>query len=671
MANTSIASSPDQVAPLITALATLLLRRCVGAAAPGDAETGRVLCRRLMEVEAPAEILAVATGAVWSAFRPDGELDDSARGDIAEVARLFVANGGFDGLVALSAACLVLMARRGFSNQKAHDLVLAGGAAWELEHHHLALLACQEALAESPIEDSDRDKALAIVARVSRDAQLVAALSSASTESETDATAQTATTVGNNDAESSWAKARDATLVGDRATAARHMADVTAELRTQTSRDAHFLDGLTRAFRAMADEQVDVPALREGLIAVVRQLRERQRFGNVPPAVRAALELVILILKSAPSEGTGSVLCELLEALADAGLSEVTLTPSVKAGAAEAEARLVEQATAFPLWPDLAACVEGLEGNFALLCRRVGGGQSSTERWISLFVIPPDGVLIKDGPLSSAHVALLQTFRAGEAQGIGRVRASDLDDLLAGFVHTEALRRLDAEPSRGLIVIPDGDQWSVPWQAAPRLATRLTTISPSMTVYQRLQPLTERVATVSALIDDSVDGAADLIDELVEARSRGTLSVDFAPASLGRPTDLLLVLAHGRGDGLRFELSLPHETIGAYEIASRSRSRSAVVASCWSAKAPPVAMPLNLPVSLLMNGASFAAGGGWPLPQRTTASTLTLLIRSLAAGNPLSVALADARTPTAPVGDYWGLIAAGRIPPWPRRDIDD
>lgn len=139
--NSPEGDSSREITILITAASALLMRSCLGRTEPGDAEAGRTLTRRLLEVGAPHEILAVATGGVWAAFRPPGELDPETNENIAEVARLFLETGGFDGLVALSSACLTLMAQRGLTSTPGADLVVAARAAWELEHHELALAA--------------------------------------------------------------------------------------------------------------------------------------------------------------------------------------------------------------------------------------------------------------------------------------------------------------------------------------------------------------------------------------------------------------------------------------------------------------------------------------------------------------------------------------------------
>jgi hypothetical protein len=651
----------DRIKTLVNATSALLMRCGLGKVQSGDADTGRSLARSLQDVEAPAEILAVAMGGVWAAFRPPGEIDAETSENIADVARSFLTTGGYDGLLALSSASLTLMARRGMTSSRGADLALAARVAWELEHHDLASVAGREALACLDLDAADRALVEDILLRTTRSVSSDRTTQAPTSQDHVSMIAQVQPlqkVTGD-----VWGAARDAVIAGDRISAAQHMSRAVRELRELSRRDHEFLDGLGSAFTAMSEEPIDVVALRRGLVVVVRQLRRRQRFGSVPPAVRSALELVVLVLTSAHSEATGSVLSELLEALADAGLSEVTLDPGSASSSAEVEARLAEEAVEFDLWPDLAECVEGLQNNFGLLSRRVGGGVSSAERWVTMFIVPPDGVLIKSGPIPAMHAQIMQGLAAGDQGVITATTRRDIEAILGSFVHSEGLDRLRREPPRGLVIVPDGDQWSVPWQAAPSLSSRPTTLAPSLTVYNRLRQFDGRIRTVTALIDDTVEGADELIDELITARNLGHLEVDFSPAGIARAADLFLVLGHGSGEGLRFRVGLPHDSLDALQIARQFRSRTALVASCWSAKSPPVTMPLNLPVSLLLRGASISLGGAWQLPQRETAEMLCHVVRELVAGATLPTAISNSRGTVSSISG-WGLIATGRLPAW-------
>lgn len=654
-----------EITATMTAVSTLLVRQCLGTARLADADAARRVSRHLVEIGAPKEIMAVATVGVWAGYRPDDVLDDDTLGEVAEVARVLVDADEHDGLTLLAAVTLVLFVRRGCSDNPAHDLVLAAQALWSLEHHDLAVSACRDALAAPPLAPLDEATALMILARITNDADDVERLRAASRTWSADVTARV--DVRNLVVRSErrddrlWDRARDATVRGDRREAARLMAETTAHLIEQSTQDRDFLDGLRRAFLAMSGPSVNIENLRRGLIDVVRQVRARQRFGNVPPAARSGLELLILILDSDDNEVRGSVLAELLEALADAGLSEVDL-PMSDGLPQVAEADLAEKAKHFPLWPDLRACVDGLGGNFGLLTRRIGGGRSTAERWLAMFISPPDGVLIRSAPLVAERATVLDRLNPFRGP-VTDLTQPELDDVVHAFLHRKAVDMLAAEPARGLVVIPDGPLWRVPWQAASLLRSRPTTIAPSMTLYSALEQAPARIRSVVALLDPAVRGAELAEAALSSAHDQGVLNVDFGLSALDRKCDLLLVLAHGTGDGLSFRISVD-DGLTAHELARRMRARSALVACCGSAKTPPVALPVNLPVSLLMRGCTHCVGGMWLLPQAPTSRLVAATITHVAAGRTLTDALALARTGSRNLLADWGLASAGSIEPW-------
>lgn len=653
----------DPIAALIVALGTTLMRHCLGRGEAGDAESARLICRQMMQIDGPKAILAVATGGVWAAYRPDGEVDDDSWHDIAAVTRLFLETGGYDGLITLASAALTLMASRDMTDDRSGDLVLAAQGAWEIEHHELALLASRTALADITITARSRAIALMLVARITNDDSDIEVLERDS-EGWDDALREevdiaslvpgpTAATSGG------FAEASAAISAGDRMLAAQRLAEETHRL-LQAGRDPEALGGLERAFRAMSSDDVDVPALRSGLTGVIRHLRTRQRFGSVPPAVRAALELAIFVLMTDANEAMGSVLVELMEALADAGLSEITIEDADEPPAV-IEAKLADHARQFPLWPSLQDCVDGLSGAYALICRNTGGGRTRRSRWLSAFVVPPDGVLIKSNFINADNAATLDALSSNNPERISAISRGELDNLVTGFVPPAAIPLLQNHPGASLVIVPDGPLWSVPWQAAPILQFTTVAVTPSLTVYSRLaEP--RRVEHVVALIDDTVDGADLVLDALYAARASGQLSVDFAPAAIGSPCDLLLIVAHGAGSGLRFETVLSGATVNAYEVARRARCDQALIAACLSAKTPPSALPLNLPTSLLMQGCSHCLGGAWPLPQRDTTIFIARVVALLAHGSTLQDSLAGARAAQSDnLFESWGLISTGRI----------
>lgn len=656
----------EAITATMTALSTIFVRRCLGTAKLADVEAVRDLNRHLVEVGAPIEIIAVATAGGYASDRGRGEIDEDVLSEIVEVTRAIAGTYDDEGLTVLAASALVLVVRRGWSDRPGHDLVLAAQALWHSEHHDLAVAACREALSTPQLDQLDEATALMLLARITNDQADVERVRAASAEWSAEVAAKvdirSLMVKGElRDDNDSWDLARDAMLAGDRQKAAGHLAEAMTYLMGQSSRDRRFLEGLHRGALAMAGPAVDVENLRVGLVEVVRQVRSRQRFGNVPPTARSGLELLILILLSDDNEAKGSVLAELLEALADAGLSEVGLPASERLPQV-AEADLAEKARYFPLWPDLRVCVDGLRGNFCLLARRVGGGRTTAERWITMFVAPPGGVLIRSAPLAADHAAVLDRLNPGSGPA-GELTQQELDELARAFLHVKAVDMLVAQPGRGLVVVPDGPLWSVPWQAATLFRSRATTIAPSMTLYATLGEPPARVRSVVALLGEDLEGAEWVKQELLLAQEKGLLDVTFDESALDQECDLLLVLAHGTGNGLSFRIGLG-AGLTAHELAQRSRARSALIACCGSAKTPPVALPINLPASLLMQGRSQCVGGIWLVPQAATSRLVASVVTHLATGHGLDDALALARAGSTDLMDDWGLVTAGAVPQW-------
>ncbi len=655
-----------EVTATVAAVCTLLVRQCLGASRLPDVDAARGLCRHLVKIGAPDVIVAVATVGVWAAYPPHrasgDDLDDDVLREVAEVARLMMDADADDGMKLLAAVTLIMIVHRDRSDSPAHDLVVAAQALWTLEHHDLAVVACRRALdAPASLAPLDEATALTIVARITRDPDDAQRLRWASRTWPVDVAARIDVRNLLVRSEPRDDHALDAFVRGDRTTAARLMAETTADLIEQSTQDHDFLDGLRRGFLAMSELSIDVENLRLGLIEVVRQVRSRQRFGHIPPAARSGLELLILLISSDENEARSSVLAELLEALADAGLSEIDL-PASDGLPQVAEAALAEQARHFPLWPDLRACADGLGGNFGLLIRGTGGGAAATRRWLSIFIVPPGGALLTSEPITAGGIAVLE--RLNPVHGpVTDLTQLELDELVSTFLHSKAVEMLTTEPTRGLVVVPDGPLWRVPWQAASLLRTRPTTIAPSLTVYSVLKQPPARIRSVAALIDPAIRDAEQVTTALDAAHRQGALDVSFGVSALDRECDLLLVIGHGTGDGLSFQLGIDGG-LTAHDLARRSRARCALVACCGSAKMPPVALPINLSVSLLVRGCTHCVGGMWLLPQARTSHLVATTINHIAAGQSLVDALAQARGGSSDLCGDWGLASAGSIKPW-------
>lgn len=654
----------DPLAFRIVALGTTLMRTCLGQGDAGDEQSAREICRQIATMDNTHRILAVASGGVWAAFGSPEEIEADVWKDIIDITRIFLRSDVYDGLITLASASMILMVNAGISLGPADDLVLAAEQAWRIEHHELALTAARTALAYAQSGTRNRVVALSLIARITNAADDIEAVQVEAAECQAGKV-----DIGDVDllvpgpraaSSGGYALAIEALDAGDRAAAAGHLADETHRL-LELGRDPEAITGLERAFRAMSSTDIDVPELRSGLVTVVRHLRTRQRFGSVPPAVRAALELVIFVLRADPDPSIVSVTIELMEALADAGLSEVALQGD-KELPAIVEAQLADSARDFPLWPSLQDCIDGLDEAFALILRNIGRGPLTKSRWLSAFIVPPKGVLTDARPITGTAAAVLATLGSHDPDEIAGIDLSALDDAVLQFLPNGAFDLLRQHPGRGLVIVPDGPLWNVPWQAAPSLRGTDISLAPSLTMYHRLTAPPQRIRHVVALIDDTVDDADLVIDELYAARASGRLTVDFAPASIGAECDLLIVLAHGAGAGLRFETALFGGSLNAHEIAQQAKCRTAIIAACWSAQSPPFALPLNLPTSLLLQDCSSCVGGLWPLPQRETARFIARIVARIAGGSSLHHAVSRARNVESPsLAGSWGMIATGRL----------
>lgn len=654
----------DPLAFRIVALGTMLMQRCLDLGDASDEASAREICRQIAAMDNSHKILAVASGGVWAAFGAPDQVDADDWQDIVDITRVFLQADVYDGLITLASASMILMVNAGLSPRPADDLFLAAEEARKVEHHELALTAARTALTYAEFGARNRVVALSLIARITNaadDIEAVHAEAARCTAENIDIGDVDLLVPGPGAASSGgYAGAIRALNLGDRASAAGHLADETHRL-LELGRDPEAISGLERAFRAMSSTDIDVPELRAGLVLVVRHLRTRQRFGSVPPAVRAALELVIFVLRADPDPAIVSVTVELMEALADAGLSEVGLQGDQELPAI-IEAQLADTARDFLLWPNLQDCIDGLDGAFALILRNIGRGLLSKSRWLSAFIVPPSGVLTDMRPITDTAAAVLATLVSNDPEEISGIDLAALDDAVLQFFPRGAIDVVRQHPRKGLVIVPDGPLWNVPWQAAPSLRETDISLTPSLTVYHRLPAPLRRIHHVVALIDDTVDDAYLVIDELYAARANGRLTVDFAPASIGAKCDLLIVLAHGAGSGLRFETALFGGPLNAYEIAQQANCRSAVIAACWSAQSPPFALPLNLPTSLLLQGCASCIGGLWPLPQQETAHLIARIVARIAAGSSLQQAFSGARElDSSNLAASWGMIAIGRL----------
>jgi hypothetical protein len=644
---------------VVSALAEVLVRRCLGRARPGDGELARELASTLNQLAGAVELFAVGSVGAWAGFGPGGQLDGETITQVADLCRALLRVELPVEDRALTCAALGLLAVRGATDQPAVDLVNVATSARMVEQHELALWAARKALrSEEALSRSHRTLALLTVSVITRDPVVVEEAYAAAEELNADdiaarsarALAPTLLHQGG------FPGVREAVRSRDRRAAATSLRPVFEELRG--SADDELLSGLSEAFEAMAGPALHIERLRRGLTLVVGHLRGRQRFGEVPSVARAGVDMVLDLLALDADAAAASVLTEFVEALADAGLTEVTALPDDDVPAV-VQARLAYLAHKAPLWTDLATCVEGLRGRSALLIRRQGAQSRGGSAFMTLFVTPPDGLAVKAVRLDAARETTLQNLAAATPESLSRLNGADVDRLASDFLPRVLIERAEAGELISLVIVPDGEAWTIPWQAAQALTDVDVTLSPSLGVHARTPVGGGVVRSITAIVDELAPCAEVVEDALLDVRAAGFdvhLPRDLDSVSGG---DLLLVFTHGAGIGLGFSAGIGQRPVPALMLAA-SRFSSVLVAACWSSAAPPIAYPLNLPAALLLNGASTVIGGLWPLPATDTAAIVAATVKDIAAGTGLRGAVHSARSLASDtVMARWGLAIHG------------
>lgn len=659
----------EMLTPTLNAITEVLSRHWLSESRIGDADQARQLSRSLLQRQCPPELLAIATGGTWAAFQPDGELEEEVVGEILVVARLMIRTDIPDHIQALASVSLAIMALRGMSKNPGSDLVLAAEGAQRIEHHDVALRAARGALSRSP-ELSPRDNAIAriLIARMTTDpADVDAAVTSVSMLSADDPLVHAAISIRSTRRTAETGRLRsagEAAASRDRPGAAAAILEDVGKLVVGES-DQAFINGFHQAMTCLAQPSIDAEQLRRALIELVRQLRRRQRFGRPAPASLAGIDMVLhVMLAGSSDDGSENVLAnviiELMEALADAGLSEADPRQGGDILAAVAQAHFADSSRSGVIWPDITEAISGLGGTRALLfyTHTSLSGRLSV---LAAHLEPPDGVALRRTALSDENAALLGRFIAADPIDLTQISESELNRLVEQVLPTVFREKLTDEPQSDLIIVPVGPLWAVPWEAAPLLRAARVARVPSLSVHARLQPA-GRIRTVRAIIDDSAPGGAEVYDALYDARASGSLNVDFvgSPAS-EHDVDLLLVYGHGHGEGLQFRTGTDGE-LTAHDIARLSGAHAAIIAACWSAGPPPLAFPASLPSAMLLTGTSAVAGGMWPLPAWPTAEILVETIKRLSDGESVIDAIVNTRRARSRgLFNTWGLTVHGRM----------
>ncbi|MEU4743536.1 hypothetical protein AB0G02_24160 [Actinosynnema sp. NPDC023658] len=560
----------------------------------------------------------------------------------------------------LLAASLALMANRAADERSARDFMVVAISAQNVDQSELGRWAALRALAgRADLNTGQEAVASLVLAVITQDrADVLRAYELADALPADDPRARWAETLRPfllPEDDGALSEAGDAVRVGDRCTAARSLARDFLQTHRETSDP--LVEAMHRTMVALSEHEVDVHQARQGLYRVLVLLRARQRYGQVPPGVKAGVDMVSDLLHVEATPESADLLTELMEALADAGLSDAVLPEQDDDLPAVEHARLAEAAASHPVWPNLRECVDGLRGRPALLLRRQRMLSSLPGSVLALYVEPPDSVAIKSIHLTPADTRVLDAFGQGSPRLIGSTATDDVERLLTSLIPAALCEALAAGQVPSLLVVPDGQLWSLPWQSAALLRSTLVSLAPSMSVYGRLQPFDGVVRSITAYVDADVPHAEVVAEALKEAAAAGVVVRDHLDPATG-PSDLLVVFAHGSGSGLGFSTG-PRSVLS---LARMEPVHAALVAACRSVAAPPVSFPSNLPAAMLLEQVSSVIGGMWPVPTEPTARIVAGVITRLAAGERLVPALAAARehVPDRYL-DRWGLAVHGIV----------
>ncbi|MET8089940.1 CHAT domain-containing protein [Micromonospora sp. NPDC005220] len=656
--------APDDVLP--AALAEVLCRHCLGYGQPSDAETARRILLSLQTQGNDVDILTAAVGGVYAAYRPDADLTTALAREAVASARALLRARILPAEVLLAAVSLALLVERRTSDRPGPDLVAVAISAQRIDQDRLGRWAAERAISRrAELTPSQEAAARLTLALFTQDrADVLAAYAITDRLPPDDPRARQAEQLRptlHPDANRTMSIVGEAVRAGDRQSAAAALANEFADVHRDTGDT--LIGGLQAAVAAMSGPDVDVDGARRGLTIALAELRGRQRYGQVPPVARAGIDVVADLLKTDATPASVNVLAELMEALADAGLSEVALGAQDGDLPAVTQARLAAAAQTHPVWPDLPSCIRGLGGRHVLIMRRQRMFAARHGAVLSFFIEPPDAGAVKSTILNARHTALLNAVARGEPVAMSAVTAADVDELVNALLPTALLDRLASDGLESVLIVPDGALWSVPWQAASMFRDTVVSMAPSLSVYARLPAFDGVVRSVTALVEPHMTEADVVRDALNAAAHSGQIEVrDQLGIELTTPSDLLLVFAHGGGKGLNFRTGHGIGSLSALQLAKAVRGRAALVASCRSLDAPPVSFPINLPAAMMISGVSAVVGGLWPLPTISTAAVVAEVVTALAAGERLATAVAKART-AAPDGlqHRWGLAMHGRV----------
>lgn len=662
-------SSDSRLQAAETALTEVLTGKVLGTERAGDRQRAASLVRALDVEHGDSRVFAAALGAVSAAWDEAGRWDAASRETAIQAARGLPARDAATHRTALAALSVCLMAFGGFSADPAADTIRGANILRSVERHDLCSWAARKTLRSLTVTDSQRARALILIAVVDRDI-------AAGREAMRIARLLPPDDPGRRMAESLWGKlsfldsgevgaeVSDAVETGDRARLARHMAATIAKLRTPQADDA-LLRGLHRAVMGLAGREIQATEVRLGMREAIGHWRERHRTGTVPPVAKAGIENVINLLKLDLTGAAPQLLFEIVEALADHGLSDLNGTRfSVEddiASAALIHAEMSASTASEVRWPNFPWIVGRLGTTHVVLThtrRRYGDKRFEVD---ALQLRPPTYPALNQISLEDAEEETLRRLASQRLESIDEVSGGDLETLIGKILPPTTLASIE-DGAMPPVIVPDGPLRAIPWHA---ISDYPVIVAPSMTMWASMDPPVAPIRRVIALVDEGILGSEILFATLAGAGLTVTRARSRRDLSACQDHDLLVIFCHGEGDGLDYHLQLPEGPLRAVDLAGASLPPRAVIASCRSAHLPPVSLPLSVPTALLLAGCRTVAGGLWPLPVVPTAEIVADTLAAVGGGSGLATSLKAAQLKHAEmaVADRLGLAVFGIADP--------
>lgn len=311
-------------------------------------------------------------------------------------------------------------------------------------------------------------------------------------------------------------------------------------------------------------------------------------------------------------------------------------------------------------WPDLPWIVSRLGRTNVVLTHTEKRFSDGRLEITALHLRPPIHPALNQVSLDESAQTTLDRLLTQQLETIDEISSEAVVALIRAVLPPPLLDELRGAAPPPVVVVPDGLLWAVPWHAvgAPIV------IAPSMTIRASIDPPKDPIRRIVACVDESIPGAAPIrasLHHLDEAGIEVSYARSYGDLVDAPQQDLLVVFAHGGGQGLDYRLSLPGGPVSALQLAATRPAPRALIASCWSARLPPVSFPLSVPATLLLAGARTVVGGLWPLPSIPTGEVVAGTLDGLRSAGSLTVALDRARraSPHEAVGDRLGLAIFG------------